>query len=59
MSIGRHLGVCLWHDEAMSGEGATNYRLARHVPRIALDWIADTPEQRWKLVPGPIAGPAH
>lgn len=36
----------------MSGEGATNYSLARHVPRIALDWIADTPEQRWKLVSG-------
>ena len=26
--------------------------LARHVPRIALDWMVDAPEQRWRLVEG-------
>ena len=39
----------------MSGVDAgrsTQYRLDRHVPRIALDWVADTPEERWKLVDG-------
>jgi class 3 adenylate cyclase/tetratricopeptide (TPR) repeat protein len=28
------------------------YALDRHVPRIVLDWLADTPEQRWRSVPG-------
>ena len=29
-----------------------NYALERHVPRIALDWMAETPEQRWRSVTG-------
>lgn len=37
---------------AMSGDGRATFQLARHVPRIALDWLDDTPDERWKLVPG-------
>jgi predicted ATPase/class 3 adenylate cyclase len=35
-----------------SGAERQPYRLARHVPRIALDWVVDTPDERWKLVEG-------
>lgn len=36
-----------------SEEGAAPaYRLARHVPQIAIDWLAETPELRWRSVPG-------
>jgi class 3 adenylate cyclase/tetratricopeptide (TPR) repeat protein len=28
------------------------FALDRHVPRLALDWLAETPEQRWRSVPG-------
>jgi class 3 adenylate cyclase/tetratricopeptide (TPR) repeat protein len=28
------------------------FQLARHVPPLALDWLADTPEQRWRVVDG-------
>lgn len=30
----------------------TTFEVARHVPRIALDWAVDTPGERWKLVSG-------
>ena len=36
----------------MTSTGVATFGLARHVPRIALDWVAETPELRWKLVPG-------
>ncbi|HEY5873920.1 MAG TPA: adenylate/guanylate cyclase domain-containing protein, partial [Ilumatobacteraceae bacterium] len=29
-----------------------SYELARHVPRIALDWIAENPDEQFKLVNG-------
>ncbi len=28
------------------------FQLARHVPPLALDWLANTPEQRWRVVDG-------
>jgi class 3 adenylate cyclase/tetratricopeptide (TPR) repeat protein len=28
------------------------HELARHVPRLALDWAVDAPEERWRLVDG-------
>jgi class 3 adenylate cyclase/predicted ATPase len=37
---------------AMSGARSTTFGLARHVPRVALDWVADTPDERWKVVDG-------
>jgi len=33
-------------------DGSAAFPLARHVPRIALDWVADEPERRWRLVAG-------
>lgn len=36
----------------VEGMRQAEFGLVRHVPRIALDWIVDTPEQRWKLVDG-------
>ena len=32
--------------------GVNMFALERHVPRVALDWLAETPEQRWRSVPG-------
>ena len=34
------------------GAEQVSYELARHVPRIALDWIAEHPDERFKLVEG-------
>jgi len=31
---------------------ADGLSLARHVPRLALDWIVDSPDDRWRLVDG-------
>lgn len=39
----------------VDGTGRAEYRLVRHVPRIALDWVVDTPNERWKLVEGSMA----